>query len=865
MAVELCRVALWIEALEPGKPLTFLDSHIRCGDSLIGVFDYEALQRGIPDEAYKPLTGDDKDTSKAYIKHNKQQRDGKGATGFLTDLKPPATLIDAARALTDMPEDTLEQIATKRAAFERLHTGANWLSLKTACDCYVVAFFAPKTGGVPGPAQLSKPSTPLTDHVWSAARGQAIPDSLVAVVDTLANAIGAFHWPIEFPDIFARGGFDAAVGNPPWERIKLQEQEFFAARSPAISMAQNKAAREKLIAELEKADPESADARLYADFQFAKRAAEAASEFARNSGRYPLSGTGDVNTYALFAEHFARLARAEGRAGVIVPTGIATDSSTAAFFSDLVERKRLAQLIDFENREKLFPAVDSRMKFCVLAMGAAKCANFAFFLTNPVQLDEAERQFTLTADQIAQINPNTKTAPIFRSRIDAELTSQVYGRTSVLVEDAPQGANEERNLWGFTYQTKMFDMADASHLFVTRSQVLGGNLNASATVECGHHQNDSGAYMPLYEAKMIHHFDHRWASYAEGATDDEESARDCTLAEKQNAAFEPAPRYWVPEYEVKLRAARVPQNLKRRFRENNSDGVLKSLAGWLAGYFGAVEGRAMREADLIKILGRGHAWRAALGTSPDRFFLNPKTMANGARSQREMPLTADDIAFLTDGPKVPLALASALIERKQPRWLMGWRDITNATNERTVIASVFPRVGVGHTIRVLYLDVSADKAAAFIACLSSLPLDYIGRQVIGGTHLTVEFLKQIPIISPSDFSSRDISFIVPRVLELAYTSHAMRIWAEDLGYSGPPFSWDEARRAALRAELDAMFALKYGLTRHDLRYILDPADVKGADYPSETFRGLKVKEEARFSEYRTQRLVLAAFDRLTGV
>jgi hypothetical protein len=93
----------------------------------------------------------------------------------------------------------------------------------------------------------------------------------------------------------------------------------------------------------------------------------------------------------------------------------------------------------------------------------------------------------------------------------------------------------------------------------------------------------------------------------------------------------------------------------------------------------------------------------------------------------------------------------------------------------------------------------------------------------------------------------------------------MRIWAEDLGYSGPPFAWDEARRATLRAELDAMFALKYGLTRHDLRYILDPADVKGEDYPSETFRGLKVKEEARFGEYRTQRLVLAAFDRMAGL
>jgi N-6 DNA Methylase len=299
MAVELCKVALWIEALEPGKPLTFLDSHIRCGDSLIGVFDYEALRRGIPDEAYKPLTGDDKETAKAYAKHNKQQREGKGATGFLADLKPPATLIDAARALIDMPEDTLEQIAAKRGAFERLHTGASWLNLKTACDCYIAVFFAPKTGGAPGAAELARPSIPLTGHVWAAARGQMVYGPLVAVVDKIANAIGAFHWPIEFPHIFARGGFDAVIGNLPWERIKLQEQEFFASRSPEIATAPNKAARERLINALEEADPDTAEARLLADFQFAKRSAEAASEFARNSKRYPLTGTGNVNTYAL--------------------------------------------------------------------------------------------------------------------------------------------------------------------------------------------------------------------------------------------------------------------------------------------------------------------------------------------------------------------------------------------------------------------------------------------------------------------------------------------------------------------------------------------------------------------------------------
>lgn len=866
MAVELCKVALWIEALEPGKPLSFLDSHIRCGDSLIGVFDYEMLRKGIPDEAYKALTGDDKEVAKAFAKHNKNMREGHGTRGgLLQELKPPASIIDAARALIDMPEDSLAQIAAKQAAFAKLHKGESWQNLKTACDLYVTAFYATKIGKLPTAAELDQVIIPLTDHVWSAARGQPVQPHVTGSADDIARIISAFHWPLEFPHVFARGGFDVVTGNPPWERIKLQEQEFFAARSPDIATAQNKAAREKLIKALEKAEPGSADARLLADFQFAKRATEATSEFVRNSGRYPLTGTGDVNTYALFAEHFARLARPEGRSGAIVPTGIATDSSTSAFFGDLVSKKRLAQLIDFENREKLFPAVDSRMKFCVLAMGSAERANFAFFLTNAMQLDEVERRFTLTAAQIARINPNTKTVPVFRSRADAELTTKLYGRAPVLIEDTPSDKNEPRNLWGFTYQTKMFDMADASHLFLTKNQaeaegwqLKSGNLIKNIDI-------GSRTYVPLYEAKMLHHFDHRWATFFTSAgIDDDEAARDCSVAEKQNPDFDPTPRYWVSEDEVRLRSSRVPSNLKRAFREGNGERCLKVLAEWIAGYFATEEGRATREADLIRVLGKSHAWKTALGTSPERFLLEPKTLANSVGMQRETPLSADDIAFLTQGSNEPIELTTALLQRKQPRWLMGWRDITNATNERTVIAGVFPMVGVGHTVRVLYLNCSPQHSAAFIGCLTSMSLDYIGRQVIGGTHLTVESLKQLPVLSPSEFMHSDLTFITPRILELTYTSQSMRFWAEDLGYYGGPFAWSDNRRAQLRAELDAYFARKYGLSRDELRYVLDPTDIRGADYPSETFRGLKAKEIKLYGEYRTQRLVLAAFDKLTG-
>ena len=142
-------------------------------------------------------------------------------------------------------------------------------------------------------------------------------------------------------------------------------------------------------------------------------------------------------------------------------------------------------------------------------------------------------------------------------------------------------------------------------------------------------------------------------------------------------------------------------------------------------------------------------------------------------------------------------------------------------------------------------------------------LDYICRQKIGGSHLKYNVFKQNAVLPPDVFQIGDINFAIPRVLELTYTSNSMRPWAEDMGFCGQPFSWDEDRRALLRAELDAYFAMKYGLTRDELRYVLDPAAVMGPDFPSETFRGLKYNEERRYGEYRTQRLVLEAWDRFT--
>lgn len=754
MAVELTKVALWIETVDPGRPLGFFDAQIRCGDSLFGVFDLKVLEEGIPDAAYKPLTGDDKNTAKYYERANKLAKSGQGSFDFSGGASgvPIGPLSADFTGLRNLSEETIADVEAKARAFRKLREQESFQRAMMGCNLYTAAFLLPKNGALPnGP---SEQMVPTSDDVWLAVgqgkeRRPGLDNAQVAI-----NA-QALHWPLEFPDVMTRGGFDVIIGNPPWERIKIQEKEFFASRDVEIATAPNKAARDRLIKALANAEAGSAKRRLFEAFEAEKRLAEATSIFVRvaeeDGGRFPYTGTGDVNTYALFAELFSRLVGPKGHSGVIVPTGISTDATTAPFFAHLVEDKRLASLVDFENRERLFPAVDSRMKFCLLTMGRNEPeAHFAFFLTEPGQLAEPERNFTLSPEQIAEINPNTKTAPVFRSQSDAEITAKIYRNAPVLIDE---GKGPVGNPWELEYASKFFDMTYDSKIFMSADELVGAGFvqNGSNWI----HPSRKEEYAPLWEAKFLNYFDHRWIT----CDKKNPNGRELTDAEKRSPDVEAQPRSWVPLSEVRSRAERQ---------------------GW----------------------------------------------------------TLD--------------------------WMLGCRKITNATNERTLIPSIWATAGAGNSVHVFLPKVPKERGllACLLASMSSLTVDYVARQKVGGTNLNFFYLAQFPILPPDFYTEPRLAFITPKVLELAYTSCSLAPFARDLGYEGPPFAWDEERRALLRADLDAFYARAYGLTRDELRYILDPADVMGEDYPSETFRVLKNKEQRQYGEYRTRRLVLEAWDRM---
>jgi len=406
---------------------------------------------------------------------------------------------------------------------------------------------------------------------------------------------------------------------------------------------------------------------------------------------------------------------------------------------------------------------------------------------------------------------------------------------------------------------------------------------------------------------MVHQFDHRWATYvhaAGGAAGAVETA-DVSDAQKADPAFAVRPRYWVDEREVLARIARVPMRVAKawlfthrmgEYAEFDEDKSLEfAVASWLAGELmrrycdmvlhgndakkqAQAQWRAVGEFDTLAPPLLSALRRARGGEDLSNWMKWAKQDASTPLGAEEEFSLRDWQQRFHDGSNDGTRIGSLLrcvdgwMDGRSPRWMMGWRDITNATNERTVIASVIPRAGVGNNMPLMFFAPSDAKGtqAALLGNLCALVFDFVARHKVGGTHLNYFIYKQLPVLSQDRYTAAALEFIVPRVLELTYTAYDLKPWADDLAAydlrlaaeRGRPFAWNPERRAQLRAELDAYYAKLYGLTRDELRYILDPKDVRGEDYPSETFRVLKEGELRAYGEYRTRRLVLDAWDNL---
>lgn len=533
MAVELAKVSLWLHTFTVGAPLSFLDHHLRCGDSLFGLSVAGVADRLAAKWGSSLLIAD-------AMKRAKESAASVGIIEGLTD----AEIAEAHRS-ADIWDGVVTAV-DPLDQFMRLMHAFDWLDIRANGERTAVQSFLDGLYG--DPFQIARGRLAVDPDKPKA------PD-FIAILNRARALIADerfLNWQTAYPGVWDNwesatpaGGFDAVIGNPPWDRMKMQEVEWFAARKQEIAMANRADDRKRMIARLKDTnDP------LYADYERAVERADDSLRVARACGEYPLLSAGDVNIYSLFVERASRLVKPTGVVGFLTPSGIASDKTAAPFFKGVSTAGRLKALFDVENRAGLFPDVDSRFKFCAFVFGGASRkfsqTTCAFFLHRMADLPE--RRFTLTAADFARVNPNTGTAPIFRTPRDAALVRGIYERSTVLVDHSVTPSKAQ---WPVEYATMLHMTNDSGH-FRTRAELeerekaflLAGNTWQSA----------SGKWLPLYVGRMARQFDHRAASVRVNEANLHNAALsdEITAEQKADPAFIPMPQYWVPESVVTL-------------------------------------------------------------------------------------------------------------------------------------------------------------------------------------------------------------------------------------------------------------------------------------------------------------------------
>ena len=743
LTVELAKVSLWLHSFTVGAPLSFLDHHLRCGDSLIGLRVHDATQE------LSRLGGF---TSASAIQA------AENATGGMQRIEE---MSDADIAQVEESATLFREVEKTTSALRGLLTtlcGVNWLAagmkkrqraeFEAPLQAIIVSqeekAFSLLSHG-PDSVDAADPVRqhtlwPAFTEIWRSAK-------------EIADRENFLHWEAAFPGVWRHwqddqptGGFDAIIGNPPWDRIKLQEVEWFATRSPDLALAPTAAARRRGIKQLrDDGDP------LASEFDAAKLRADRLGQLIRASGHYPLLGGGDINLYSLFVERAMRLAKPDGIVGLLTPSGIYADKTAARFFKSVSTSGRVGGLFDFENRKIFFADVHASFKFCALIFGGEVRSfpqtDCAFFLHDTAAIDDPDRCFPLAPADFARVNPNTGTAPVFRTRRDADITRRIYESHPVLVD---RSGSDEVRVWPIRH-LRQYDMTNDSHLFQSAAMLEKGGFYP---VEGNRWKKGEELYLPLYEGKMVGLYDHRTASVLINPENLSRQAQPSlsSLEELKDPQFLPKPAFWIP-------ASHVSETF-------------------------------------------------------------PSSMG----------------------------------------WTLVYRRITAPTNARTTLATILPWCGVSYTIpmlRPINSEMTASDAACLKSVLSSFCFDYVSRQKLQGTSMSLSSLEQLPVIAPSDYDrafgpTTARALVRHHVLRLTYTAHDMAPFARDLGYDGPPFIWNEEERRHLRARLDALYFHLYGLSRNDAAYILD------------TFPIVRRHDKAAFGTYRTKDMVLAYYNALNA-
>jgi hypothetical protein len=770
MAVELAKVALWLHTFTVGAPLSFIDHHLRTGDSLFGLWVRDAIDKAGAQGGELLHIGPLRAAASSAAAMQIIER--------LTDVE-----IGEAHQSADTFYGVQQQTAPLNLFVSYLHA-LDWLDLRLPVERAAVRAWLDGQYGDPILIMLGQIEPALKNADGRAAEdrmaSQRFDDralfghfqSILGDARALIAEERFLNWQIAFPGVWdnwaskgREGGFDAVVGNPPWDRIKLQQVEWFAARRPEIAAEQRAADRKQRVDEMvASGDP------LAAEFQIAEKRANDTLRMARYrsakstkdpdtgkriaapSDHYPLLSGGDTNLYSLFMERAHALVKPAGMVGLLVPIGIGADKTNADYISSITENQQLKAFISFENKHRwLFKDVHSEDQptAIIVSNPARRYRKFRYAVKlHALPSEQSDPTVMMDGLTLHAVNPNTGTIPIFRSAEDARIVSATYARTPVFVRKSGQGDQCD---WRGRYLT-MFHMTNDSRLFLKKHEL--DDTEGAWPIGQQRYQAATGIWLPLYEGKSIQIYNHRYASIItpEGSISGQGKAIHATIEELSSPNFYPSPRYWVN----------------------------------------------LTHAEAIK---RGYA-----------------------------------IAF---------------------------NDVCNTNNARSLIAAIVPEIAAGNTLPLLD-GMDAQENALLLGNLNSIPCDYYARNKIQSRHLNKYILEQLPIIPPAayarTFGPKTAADIVrDAVLELTYTANDLAPFARDLGHVDaagevlPPFVWDEDRRLRLRAKLDALYFILYGVfdpgrlaeSRDDIRYIYS------------TFPIVEREETAKWGSYRSRDLCLA--------
>ena len=759
IAVELAKLSLWLHTFTVGAPLTFLDHHLRCGDSLFGELGVEARKRF--------------EKMRCGMAAQEEFNNAESATEEMFQIEQ---LSDSDIAQVEASKQKFGKMREKAKKMEyamSLLQCLRWMKviyednpsryqkcLTSASNILLDLFKKKKDNG-----KINKKADNGLDS--NDIKFQQEAEAIMARESFM-------HWEVAFPGVwqkwgsnkYRKGGFDAIIGNPPWNRIKMQEVEWFAMRMPEVSMHATQSARKTAIEKLRKKGHP-----IIADYEKARLNTSCALTVAKtkddDGGYYPQLGKGDTNIYALFVERALTLANPDALVGLLVPSGIYGDKTSSEFFSSIASSKRLHTIFDFTNRPNhFFPDVDSRFKFCIFIFGGKRQkinnADCAFFLNSTDNIKD--KIITIKNEDFRRANPNTCTAPIFCNQRDAKITLEIYSRLPILHD------HKKQSTWAVKF-VRMLDLTNDSNKFQSASKLENAGYYL---LPSNHYEHKDNLCLPLYVGRMIWHFNHRANSVRQNPANihNPNFSEPSTIEQLEDINYCATPAYWVNTQHVNL--------------------------------------------------------------------------------ARELG------------------------------WVLGFRNTTNATNERTIIASLAPRAAFGNSLPILppilpirpntsdekelakwrkkydaAIDDYKQNAPLYAANLSSFALDFVARQKMQGTSANWYIMEQLPVIPLSNYQEKIngqtiADFIRHHVLQLAYTSHDMDAFARDMGYKGKPFVWDEEERNHLRARLDALYFILYGIDRKDAAYIMD------------SFPIVRRNDERKYDGYLTRDLILNYMNALSS-